>query len=234
VGAVRGSPSIPAASRSTTSLRSTPEWPFTHRSVTSVDASSTSCSHRSRFAMGRPCEVFRPLACHLWHHQWRSSRRRMSSPTTPSAVGEGRAPPPAQTDLHPLVRGGRVSAQNERVHVDRPSPPPRPLGLRSQAPSVYATVAQSPGRRWLRAGRRGRASSGSSVVRHHEGRRVRRSRLIRDPGDNLPGDRGPGRCSLLVMTAAFSRLPLGRMLPTRKTPDLLLGSWSLDRDGARR
>lgn len=32
---------------------------------------------------------------------------------------------------------------------------------------------------------------------------------------------------VLVMTAAHSRFMLGRMIPTRKTPDLLLGSWSL-------
>ena len=32
---------------------------------------------------------------------------------------------------------------------------------------------------------------------------------------------------VLVMTAAHSRFMLGRMLPTRKTPDLLLGSWDL-------
>ena len=32
---------------------------------------------------------------------------------------------------------------------------------------------------------------------------------------------------VLVMTAAHSRFTVGRMIPTRKTPDLLLGSWSL-------
>ena len=32
---------------------------------------------------------------------------------------------------------------------------------------------------------------------------------------------------VLVMTCAHSRYTLGRMLPTRKTPDLLLGSWAL-------
>lgn len=32
---------------------------------------------------------------------------------------------------------------------------------------------------------------------------------------------------VLVMTAAHSRFTLGRMLPTRKTPDLLLGLWEL-------
>lgn len=32
---------------------------------------------------------------------------------------------------------------------------------------------------------------------------------------------------VLVMTCGYSRFTLGRMLPTRKTPDLLLGSWSL-------
>ena len=32
---------------------------------------------------------------------------------------------------------------------------------------------------------------------------------------------------VLVMTAGHSRFMLGRMIPTRKTPDLLLGSWEL-------
>jgi hypothetical protein len=32
---------------------------------------------------------------------------------------------------------------------------------------------------------------------------------------------------VLVMTCAHSRFMLGRMIPTRKTPDLLLGSWEL-------
>jgi transposase len=32
---------------------------------------------------------------------------------------------------------------------------------------------------------------------------------------------------VLVMTCGHSRFTLGRMLPTRKTPDLLLGTWSL-------
>jgi transposase len=32
---------------------------------------------------------------------------------------------------------------------------------------------------------------------------------------------------VLVMTCGHSRFTLGRMIPTRKTPDLLLGSWSL-------
>jgi transposase len=32
---------------------------------------------------------------------------------------------------------------------------------------------------------------------------------------------------VLVMTCGYSRYMLGRMIPTRKTPDLLLGSWSL-------
>lgn len=32
---------------------------------------------------------------------------------------------------------------------------------------------------------------------------------------------------VLVMTCGYSRYTMGRMIPTRKTPDLLLGSWSL-------
>ncbi len=32
---------------------------------------------------------------------------------------------------------------------------------------------------------------------------------------------------VLIMTCAYSRYTLGRMIPTRKTPDLLLGTWSL-------
>ena len=34
---------------------------------------------------------------------------------------------------------------------------------------------------------------------------------------------------VLVMTCAHSRFMLGRMLPTRKTPNLLLASWELAR-----
>lgn len=68
-----------------------------------------------------------------------------------------------------------------------------------------------------------------------------------DPADRLswePGDAGqwdlwfpPKRIPLedgtsrllpvLVLTATFSRVVHGRMIPTRKTPDLLLGSWQL-------
>ncbi len=38
---------------------------------------------------------------------------------------------------------------------------------------------------------------------------------------------------VLVITAAHSRFMLGRMIPTRKTPDLLLGSWELIRQLGR-
>lgn len=38
---------------------------------------------------------------------------------------------------------------------------------------------------------------------------------------------------VLVITAAHSRFVVGRMLPTRKTPDLLLGSWELIRQLGR-
>jgi transposase len=38
---------------------------------------------------------------------------------------------------------------------------------------------------------------------------------------------------VLVMTAAHSRFTLARMIPTRKTPDLLLGSWELLRQLGR-
>jgi len=77
--------------------------------------------------------------------------------------------------------------------------------------------------------------------------RVRAEHRPIDPADRLtwaPGD--AAQCDLwfpprkilledgsrtllpvLVMTAAHSRFMLGRMIPTRKTPDLLLGSWEL-------
>ncbi len=77
--------------------------------------------------------------------------------------------------------------------------------------------------------------------------RVRADHRPIDPADRLtwaPGD--AAQCDLwfpprkilledgsrtllpvLVMTAAHSRFMLGRMIPTRKTPDLLLGSWEL-------
>jgi hypothetical protein len=70
-----------------------------------------------------------------------------------------------------------------------------------------------------------------------------------DPADRLswaPGDAAqcdlwfpPGRIPLedgstrllpvLVITAAHSRFTTGRIIPTRKTEDLLLGSWELIR-----
>jgi hypothetical protein len=64
-------------------------------------------------------------------------------------------------------------------------------------------------------------------------------RLVWEPGDVaqcdlwFPPRRIPledGTCRLLpvlVITAAHSRFILGRMIPTRKTEDLLLGSWEL-------
>jgi transposase len=77
--------------------------------------------------------------------------------------------------------------------------------------------------------------------------RVRSDHRPIDPADRLtwaPGD--VAQCDLwfpprkilledgsrtllpvLVMTAGHSRFMLGRMIPTRKTPDLLLGSWEL-------
>lgn len=77
--------------------------------------------------------------------------------------------------------------------------------------------------------------------------RVRADHRPIDPADRLtwaPGD--VAQCDLwfpprkilledgtrtllpvLVMTAGHSRFMLGRMIPTRKTPDLLLGSWEL-------
>jgi len=77
--------------------------------------------------------------------------------------------------------------------------------------------------------------------------RLRPEQRRPDPADRLvwaPGDAGqwdlwfpPARIPLedgtssllpvLVLAAAHSRFTLGRMLPTRQTPDLLLGSWSL-------
>lgn len=66
-------------------------------------------------------------------------------------------------------------------------------------------------------------------------------RLSWDPGDAAqcdlwfpPGrvpeeDGSTGLLPVLVMTAAHSRFTTGRMLPTRKTEDLLLGSWELIR-----
>jgi hypothetical protein len=77
--------------------------------------------------------------------------------------------------------------------------------------------------------------------------RVRADHRPIDPADRLtwaPGD--AAQCDLwfpprkilledgsrtllpvLIMTAAHSRFMLGRMIPTRKTPDLLMGSWEL-------
>jgi hypothetical protein len=64
-------------------------------------------------------------------------------------------------------------------------------------------------------------------------------RLVWEPGDaaqcdlwfpprKIPLEDGSARLlPVLVMTAAHSRFMTGRMIPTRKTEDLLLGSWEL-------
>lgn len=64
-------------------------------------------------------------------------------------------------------------------------------------------------------------------------------RLVWEPGDaaqcdlwfpprKIPLEDGTSRLlPVLVMTAAHSRFAMGRMIPTRKTEDLLLGTWEL-------
>jgi hypothetical protein len=64
-------------------------------------------------------------------------------------------------------------------------------------------------------------------------------RLVWEPGDaaqcdlwfpprKIPLEDGTARLlPVLVITAAYSRFVTGRMIPTRKTEDLLLGSWEL-------
>ncbi len=64
-------------------------------------------------------------------------------------------------------------------------------------------------------------------------------RLVWEPGDaaqcdlwfpprKIPVEDGTSRLlPVLVMTAAHSRFAMGRMIPTRKTEDLLLGTWEL-------
>lgn len=84
-------------------------------------------------------------------------------------------------------------------------------------------------------------------------KRLRPEVRVPDPADRLvwePGDAAqcdlwfpPKRIPLedgsrvllpvLVITAAYSRFTLGRMLPSRKTTDLLLGSWELLRQLGR-
>ncbi len=46
-------------------------------------------------------------------------------------------------------------------------------------------------------------------------------------------ERGAALLPVLVIVAAHSRFITGRMLPTRQTPDLLLGTWSLLQDLGR-
>src|SRR6185312_12042473 len=84
-------------------------------------------------------------------------------------------------------------------------------------------------------------------------KRLHPEHLPVDPADRLtwsPGDAAqcdlwfpPRRIPLeggtlrllpvLVITAAYSRFMAGRMIPTRKTEDLLLGSWELIRELGR-
>ena len=70
-------------------------------------------------------------------------------------------------------------------------------------------------------------------------------RLVWEPGDaaqcdlwfpprKIPLEDGTARLlPVLVITAAYSRFVTGRMIPTRKTEDLLLGSWELIRQLGR-
>lgn len=89
--------------------------------------------------------------------------------------------------------------------------------------------------------------TGSSRWFRENVKRVRAEHRRIDPADRLSWTAGDvAQCDLwfpprkilledgsrallpvLVMTCGYSRFTLGRMLPTRKTPDLLLGSWTL-------
>ncbi len=54
------------------------------------------------------------------------------------------------------------------------------------------------------------------------------------PPERIPLEDGTkGLLPVLVIVAAHSRFTTGRMLPTRQTPDLLLGTWSLLQDLGR-
>jgi hypothetical protein len=71
-------------------------------------------------------------------------------------------------------------------------------------------------------------------------RSIRPTRLTRARGDaaqcdlwsplrQIPLEDGTAKLfSVLVITAAHSRFVTGQMIPTRKTADLLLGSWEFD------
>jgi hypothetical protein len=106
-GAVIASLSIPAlASRSATSLRLTPEWPFTHRNVTSVDTASTRGSQRSRFRhrlLGRRLPVVgEPLAPPRLVEAVHDVLRVRPDDQRP---GKGADRLKRGADLHALVRG---------------------------------------------------------------------------------------------------------------------------------
>ncbi|MGH3458035.1 IS21 family transposase [Aeromicrobium sp.] len=70
-------------------------------------------------------------------------------------------------------------------------------------------------------------------------------RIVWEPGDaaqcdlwfppcKIPLEDGTAKLlPVLVVTAAYSRFTLGRMIPTRKTEDLLLGSWELIKELGR-
>lgn len=54
------------------------------------------------------------------------------------------------------------------------------------------------------------------------------------PPAKIPLEDGSAKLlPVLVITAAYSRFITGRMIPTRKTQDLLLGSWELIRQPGR-
>lgn len=135
-----------------------------------------------------------------------------------------------------------VTSQGPPKYERRPAPTsftpfePRVRELLADTPAMPATVlAERVG--W----------TGSIRWFRDNVNRVRADHRPIDPADRLswaPGD--VAQCDLwfpprkilledgsrtllpvLVMTCAHSRFMLGRMIPTRKTPDLLLGSWEL-------
>ena len=159
-----------------------------------------------------------------------------------AAEGVPKAAIARRLEISRTTVGNVVASDEPRRYVRTPTETsfvafePRVWALLQDCPEMPATVlAERVG--W----------TGSITWFRENVKRLRPEHRRIDPADRLtwePGDAGqwdlwfpPKRIPLedgtarllpvLVLTAAFSRVMQGRMIPTRKTEDLLLGSWLL-------
>ena len=127
------------ASRSTTSFITSPEWPFTHRNVSSPSRSwnaSTSGRQRSWLSTGVRFDVFQPLASHFaYQRSVKHCTTYFESLTTSSGPGSASsASSAARISMRWFVVWGSAPlacAPSGTAHAHPPGP-----GFPRQAPSV--------------------------------------------------------------------------------------------------